>query len=1495
MQELVREYLNELGKQQKKRRRVRIIIAVFAVVVIGSVVWSLSQSGIAMTGEAKCGIEEHTHGDGCYSDTLICGQEEHAGHAHGEGCWQTTQTLICGQEESEEHVHSEGCWQTEQALICGQEENAGHAHTDACHSRELACGMQEHIHTDACFVDNSADVESAAKWAAMYESVEWKDAWGEDLVIAAKEQLDYTESVDNYIVGEDGSHKGFTRYGQFMGDSYVDWDAAFVNFCMKYAGLADSKMFPNEKKTSDWYDKFVQADEGKNKVYLTAPEGYEPKVGDIVFTKRENEETDIQMGIVSSYDKEKNEIKVIEGNSDNRVKENTYAIDDKYISEYLMISDMEQEYKKQDDETAVGTADETEGAEPEIQTEIPAGSIEKVYTDDTIIVKAVYEADAEIPDEAELIVEQITAEGNEEHYAEREAEFKEALGNDKAVMKALLKIGFYVNGEEVEPKSPVTITVQFLDENGLAEGKPVTIVHFADKGAEVLNGSEVSDNCTTFRTESFSYYGFTDEMDGAVSGESRTINRKFQYEDELFHITFTVQGKAVMTDNEMPEEMKDVAEAGIVLGEGEENKIAEKYQFKVNMLNAGTEDYNKFADYAKEKKDECEQLLLQVMKYSLYYDGKKLDLADCEVTAAIKPTANLKTKISTFADRIVAEQAISQEEAAENNANLEDSTSSKSENGFSSINTAGEVALKGTNLLLDTNVWGEAAISPVAEEEIPGEDPEESGISEIVFSVYVKEKSGEISRYNKAVVTKEMLGAGYEEAYATANLSSDTMAVRISRIPNPKFTVQYYANLDVLATSGTNALTVIDTSGGILPTNKGNVTAEPTSQFEHIYVDSTGKVQTVNELTEVYSSRNFEYYKAPTINYMNALVANANYELKEIWVLIDGKEADSTNRADWDIHTYKGNEEKLHFTNREISVTDGDDTEYVMIKDGATIRLVYDTTTLDKDFSATFYDYDISNGLLYRDLMPEDPASNGWKNTRTAGDVFTEDNELTQNITTWLGTYKHIYSYTIEQGINSSGNYSGIKEGEKKLAFGNVNTGTGLGKLTWSKDGVSNELNKYNNKGYQGCTFGLVTGMSDGKIQYASGIKAPNLFNEGDATGKTSYDNYSLKFNRVGDTYTLSAVNGTGAANLGSFSNPTNSTGEHTNIWTNNFWPMDSAPSFGTGTHDVKFGGTATFKGKTHELRFGPITQKGTDYTFPESDDGEYHNSYFGMHYNVEFELEEDYVGPLEYYFFGDDDMWVFLDGQLVCDIGGVHSSVGEYVNLWDYLQKGTAGSHTLSFFYTERGASGSTCWMQFTLPSVSSLTPETANGEYGHLKVEKDAIITEDKETSEYYDTKHPFEFTIKFTDKSDNELPDDYTYTKYDRNGKKIGYNLIISDGGTFTLNSGEYIVIQYLPVDTQYEITEIGKKAYFGNIGYECDTEITLDDSLTKGDAAKGDIKKGDTSEVKYTNKATIYKLPSTGGSGIYLYMFSGVLIILGASLITYRKKCRGVLRS
>ena len=103
--------------------------------------------------------------------------------------------------------------------------------------------------------------------------------------------------------------------------------------------------------TTTWCEEFGKIRE-ENGNYLAAPEDHTPEPGDLVFSVRENEEREGQMGIVSSYNKETNEIKVIEGNSQNEVRENTYDANDEKIVSYLMMSEIEKDYKGNGDDAA---------------------------------------------------------------------------------------------------------------------------------------------------------------------------------------------------------------------------------------------------------------------------------------------------------------------------------------------------------------------------------------------------------------------------------------------------------------------------------------------------------------------------------------------------------------------------------------------------------------------------------------------------------------------------------------------------------------------------------------------------------------------------------------------------------------------------------------------------------------------------------------------------------------------------------------------------------------------------------------------------------------------------------------------------------------------------------------------------------------------------------------------------------------------------------------
>lgn len=549
MQKLLREYLDELNRKQKRHRKMMVAVVLAAIMLVSGVIWNLTQYGIAMTDEPKCGMEEHTHDDSCYADVLVCGQEESAGHTHTETCYQTTSELVCGQEESEEHSHDDSCYQTVSELVCGQEESAGHTHTEACYEKQLVCGKEEHTHSEACYIDTTADVEDASVWNAQYADTKWKDAWGEDLVIAAKKQIGYKESTDNYTVAADGSHKGYTRYGQFAGDVYADWDAVFVNFCMHYAGLEAAKLFPGEIETAKWYDRFAQ---GTNKDYLTEPAGYEPQAGDIIFLQKENEETDRQMGIISSYDKEKNEIKVIEGNSDNAVKENKYAADDTHITAYLKITELEEAYKNEDAEQP---EEKTIFEQEEEETE----QFTQTAETENYVVIVQYGSDAALPENAQLKVEEFGKESEE--FVQK----TEELGYE---LEWLLDIGFYDGESEVEPEGNVTVKIKSKAVKGIAD---YDIVHFGNEGTEKLDGigqeAEEGNLIVEFTTDSFSIFAGVPaqaaiapqaaETEGDLGGElATTALNNWQIVDQGFAGSTSEHKKT--SDDEMVRVQKNV-------------------------------------------------------------------------------------------------------------------------------------------------------------------------------------------------------------------------------------------------------------------------------------------------------------------------------------------------------------------------------------------------------------------------------------------------------------------------------------------------------------------------------------------------------------------------------------------------------------------------------------------------------------------------------------------------------------------------------------------------------------------------------------------------------------------------------------------------------------------------------------------------------------------------------------------------------------------------
>ncbi|ALU16165.1 fibro-slime domain-containing cell surface protein [Eubacterium limosum] len=253
--------------------------------------------------------------------------------------------------------------------------------------------------------------------------------------------------------------------------------------------------------------------------------------------------------------------------------------------------------------------------------------------------------------------------------------------------------------------------------------------------------------------------------------------------------------------------------------------------------------------------------------------------------------------------------------------------------------------------------------------------------------------------------------------------------------------------------------------------------------------------------------------------------------------------------------------------------------------------------------------------------------------------------------------------------------------------------------------------------------------------------------------------------------------------------------------------------------------------------------------------DGENGNNYqFGMVVSANFAQLENgkFKGnDMVYEFNGDDDMWVFVDGVLALDIGGIHDAHSGSINFatgevqWYDCKKGgtpelftttleqqfkVAGentdewqtsntpdsegkynkifsdysNHDIKIFYMERGGGASNCKMKFNLPVI----PKNS------IKVAK---TVDNINEGSYSDVEFKFKLYIE---SEEQNIPDS---EKIEKNGKiyqlvknkdyqrqegsKIE-NVTIADDGVFKLHHGQEALFQDIATnDKLYIVEEIG----------------------------------------------------------------------------------------
>ena len=380
--------LSQVEKYEENRKHHKSwlrIVSALACVVVFVTTYMLILPAVTLEQTAYCGCEEHQHGDACYEETLICGYGE-TGHIHTDECYQEQQTLICGQGESAGHIHDESCvsieknlictedhehtdscyettevytcgmnegdgahthssecYETTRELICGESENE-HVHTEECYKKTLVCQLEEHEHSLACYANPNVDVESASVWEQSVSGAELTGIWADDVLAVAQTQLGYEESIQNYIVTEDGEVKGITRYGQWYGDPYGDWSGMFASFCLNYAQIPASAV-PRGEYCQDWIS--ALSDCG---LYRAAG-SCSPLRGDIVFLDQDYDGCAELAGFVSAVS-DTGTLTVIEGDYNDAVAQISFRADAAEIIGYGLLAEHTDEISADTDAVA---------------------------------------------------------------------------------------------------------------------------------------------------------------------------------------------------------------------------------------------------------------------------------------------------------------------------------------------------------------------------------------------------------------------------------------------------------------------------------------------------------------------------------------------------------------------------------------------------------------------------------------------------------------------------------------------------------------------------------------------------------------------------------------------------------------------------------------------------------------------------------------------------------------------------------------------------------------------------------------------------------------------------------------------------------------------------------------------------------------------------------------------------------------------------------------
>lgn len=383
----------------------------------------------------------------------------------------------------------------------------------------------------------------------------------------------------------------------------------------------------------------------------------------------------------------------------------------------------------------------------------------------------------------------------------------------------------------------------------------------------------------------------------------------------------------------------------------------------------------------------------------------------------------------------------------------------------------------------------------------------------------------------------------------------------------------------------------------------------------------------------------------------------------------------------------------------------------------------------DGNPSAERYTYSTGGEVSYTSTTVNYSNNNNY-NTYINSDYYVDVNGTKYLVTglsctrsgSWWNGYTHSWTITYASGKATSTDSSITLY---KASTGSTATTSSLSYAAWNfwnKNAGNNDYGQYT---YSGLVESTLTANKDITFTKPDG----GIFNS-DATVKDIYTGVEMPFVYENGTYTFDASQN-GAYFYADSTQGSTAAQSNGRLYFNEGNPQSNGGSYGDGSTTVwmPFNSTQSISGEANcDYHFGMRT------TIP-----------FTMTANGKMNPNDDTSEDITFSFSGDDDVWVFIDGQLVIDLGGIHNRLDATINFaentWSISESNTStvavadyngaaisgtifnngdttgtlnqtretfaasDSHELTIFYLERGAGSSNCKIQFNLPMKDTVS----------------------------------------------------------------------------------------------------------------------------------------------------------------------------------------------